>query len=59
MDGAVPIFDLLHNENYFSQKYLSTFVHRLVPFFHKSDDDKFAFSVKVKLLVVGTKCSLL
>jgi hypothetical protein len=47
--GAVPIFDLLLYEKYFTQKYLSTFVQRLVPFFYKSDDGKCAFSVNVML----------
>jgi hypothetical protein len=49
MDGSVPIFDLLLYEKYFPQKYLSTLVQRLVPFFHKSDDDKRAFSMNAKL----------
>ena len=59
MVGIFPIFDLLHYEKYFPQKYFSAFVHRFVPYFNKSDDGKFAFSVNVKLLAVGTKCSLL
>jgi len=40
MDGAVPIFDLLLYEKYFPQKYLSTIIYRLVPYFHKTDDGK-------------------
>ena len=48
-DGSVPIFDLLHYEKYVPQKYLSTVVQRLFPFFHKSDDGKCAFSVNIKL----------
>ena len=39
MDGAVPIFDLLHYEKYIPHKHLSTFVQGLVPNFHKTDVD--------------------
>jgi hypothetical protein len=35
MDGAVPIFDMLHLKKYFPQKYLFTIIHRLVPYFQK------------------------
>jgi len=49
IDGAVSIFDLLLYEKYVPQKYLSTVVQRLFPFFHKSDDGKCAFSVNIKL----------
>jgi hypothetical protein len=43
MDGAVPTFDLLLYGKYFPHKYLSTFVQRPAPFFHKSDDRKCVF----------------
>jgi len=59
MVGIFPIFYLLHYEKYFPQKYFSTFVQCFIPYFKKSDDGKFAFSVNVKLLAVGTKCSIL
>jgi hypothetical protein len=49
MDGAAPIFDWLLYEKYFPHNHISTFVQRIDPFFHKSDDDKCSFSVNVKL----------
>jgi hypothetical protein len=45
MFGAVPIFYLLLYEKYtfIPHKYLSAFVQHPIPFFHKSDDGKYAF----------------
>jgi len=54
----VLIFVPLHFGKYIPPKYLSTFVQHLVPYFHRSDDDKSASSVNVKLYAVGTNTQI-
>jgi len=54
----VLIIDMLHFEKYLPPKYLSTFVQHLVPYFHRSYDDKSASSVNVKLYAVGTNTQI-
>jgi hypothetical protein len=56
--GAVSIFDLSLYEKHFLHRHFPTFVQRLVPFFHKSDDNKCVSSLNVNLYTVDTNTQL-